>query len=80
MFLVILLYAILASTFTIAKIALSFAKPFFIIGFRMTVAGILMLSFLYFFRREKFVLKKEDRWLNGEKGKKDKLRKERGYV
>ena len=63
MFLPVLLYAILASTFTIAKIALSYAKPFFLIGFRMTVAGILMLGFLYLFKRKSFIIKKEDRWL-----------------
>ncbi len=63
MFLVVLLYAVVASTFTIAKMALSFAKPFFLIGFRMTVAGSLMLSFLYFFKKKQFFIKKEDWWL-----------------
>ncbi|MCK4651283.1 DMT family transporter [Candidatus Babeliales bacterium] len=60
MFLVVLLYAILASTFTIAKIALSYSQPFFIIGFRMTLAGILMMLYLYFFNNKRFLLKKED--------------------
>lgn len=60
MFLAVLLYAILASTFTIAKIALGFAKPFFLIAFRMIVAGALMLSFVYFFKRKQFVVRKKD--------------------
>ncbi|MFH1461663.1 MAG: DMT family transporter [bacterium] len=60
MFLVVLLYAILASTFTIAKIALGFAKPFFLIGFRMILAGSIMLSFIYFFQKTKFKIKKCD--------------------
>lgn len=63
MFLVILLYAILASTFTIAKIALRFAKPFFLIGFRMVLAGTLMISFIYFFQKHKFNITKKDWWL-----------------
>lgn len=63
MFLVILLYAILASTFTIAKMALTYAKPFFLIGFRMTVAGSLMLLFLYLFKRKQFFVHKQDWWL-----------------
>ncbi|MBD3231164.1 EamA family transporter [Candidatus Dependentiae bacterium] len=60
MFLVILLYAILASTFTIAKTALYYAKPFFLIGFRMTIAGIFLLGYLYFFNHRKFYLQKQD--------------------
>lgn len=63
MFLVVLLYAILASTFTIAKIALSFAKPFFLIGFRMILAGSIMISFIYFFQKSKFKINKDDWWL-----------------
>ena len=63
MFLVGLEYAILASTFTVAKTVLSYAKPFFTIGFRMTVAGVLLLGYQYIFNRSKFVIKKEDWWL-----------------
>lgn len=62
MFLVVLLYAILASTFTIAKIALEYAKPFFLIAFRMIVSGTLMLSFIYFFQKHKFKINNND-WL-----------------
>jgi drug/metabolite transporter (DMT)-like permease len=63
MFLVVLLYAILASTFVIAKVVLSYSQPFFIIGFRMTLAGILMLGYVYFFRRTHFIIRKKDTWL-----------------
>jgi drug/metabolite transporter (DMT)-like permease len=62
-FLVVLLYAILALTFTIAKISLEFAKPFFLVGFRMILAGGIMLLFTYFFKRNKFYIKKSDIWL-----------------
>ena len=52
MVLIVLCYALLASTFTIAKATLEYAKPFFVIGFRMTVAGSIMLGYLFFFGRK----------------------------
>ena len=63
MFLVVLLYAILASTFTIAKIVLSYAKPFFIIGCRMILAGTFLLSYLLLFKKNRFFFIKKDIWL-----------------
>ncbi len=63
MFLVILEYLILASTFTIAKATLFYAKPFFIIGFRMTLAGILLLGFKYFTDKRSLKIYKSDWWL-----------------
>lgn len=48
MFLVLLLYALFASVFTIAKTGLEFTQPFFFIGSRMTVAGLIMLGYQYF--------------------------------
>lgn len=60
MFLVLILYALFASVFTLAKTALQYTEPFFLIGARMTFAGLLILGFLYFFRREKLSIKKED--------------------
>lgn len=45
MSLVFLLYALFASVFTISKVALESVSPFFLIGARMTFAGILMLAF-----------------------------------
>jgi len=60
MFLVLILYALFASVFTLAKSALSYTEPFFLIGARMSFAGILMIGFLYFFQRDKLKIKKED--------------------
>lgn len=45
MVLVILLYAVLAGTFIIAKNAVMFATPCFLIGFRMIMAGSMLLAF-----------------------------------
>ena len=45
MFLVVLLYALLALTFTLGKAAVSYADPLFLIGTRMVIGGILLLGF-----------------------------------
>ena len=43
MFLVIVLYMLMASTFTFAKAALFYAPPILFIGVRMTIAGLICL-------------------------------------
>lgn len=60
MYLVFVLYALFASVFTICKTALEFTEPFFLIGSRMTVAGILMLAYEYYTKPERFSLRKQD--------------------
>ncbi len=50
MLLIVLLYALLALTFTLGKAAVSYASPLFLVGVRMVVAGILLLG-LYRFKR-----------------------------
>lgn len=60
MALVILLYALFASVFTAGKLGLAAASPFFLVGSRMAIAGLLMLGYLFFFKRQEFRLKKED--------------------
>lgn len=52
MFFVLLLYAMFASVFTIAKAGMEYTQPFFLVGTRMLFAGIIMLSYQFFFRRE----------------------------
>lgn len=59
MYLVIFMEMLFASTFTIGKAVLQYLNPIFFIGLRMTIAGAILLAWLYFFKREKFFIKKE---------------------
>lgn len=60
--LVILLYALFASVFTIAKTGLEYSQPFFFVGSRMFLAGILMLVYQYYFNRSQFTFQKVHFW------------------
>lgn len=64
MFLVLIMYMLLASTFTIGKAALVYAAPIYFIGVRMTISGILLLVSMYLFKRDQFRIHlKNDFWL-----------------
>ncbi|HVX00406.1 MAG TPA: DMT family transporter, partial [Candidatus Babeliaceae bacterium] len=43
--LIVILYLLLASTFTAAKAALQYAPPLFLVGIRMTLAGFILLTY-----------------------------------
>lgn len=58
MYLVFLMYALFASVFTISKTVLQYAQPLFIVGTRMTLAGILILFYLVVFKKQSFKLSK----------------------
>jgi len=60
MFLIILQYLLLASTFTIGKAALDYAQPIFFVGVRMLLGGSLLLVYQYFFNRKQWRLDKQD--------------------
>lgn len=60
MFLVILVYALFASVFTTAKTALLYASPFFLVGSRMVVAGLILLGYQYLFHKKDFRFSKAD--------------------
>lgn len=62
MFPVILLYALFAGVFTIAKTGLDYAQPFFLVGSRMFLAGLIMLAYQFFYNREKFIFNKVHFW------------------
>lgn len=54
MFLVLIMYMLLASTFTIGKAVLVFSAPVFFIGVRMAISGVLLLGGMYLFKRDQF--------------------------
>lgn len=56
--LVFLLYALFGSIFTIGKYSLQYAQPFFIVGSRMTAAGVILLLYLIFKGQGSFKLDK----------------------
>ncbi|KKQ32496.1 MAG: hypothetical protein US49_C0007G0038 [candidate division TM6 bacterium GW2011_GWF2_37_49] len=60
MFLVVLMYSILALTFVFAKKALNYTSPFFLIGFRMIIAGSILLLYQRFFSNKPFKIEKKD--------------------
>lgn len=63
MYLVVLLYALFASVFTVSKMGLQHVEVLFFVGTRMVFAGALMLLFQFVFQREKFGLQKKSFWL-----------------
>lgn len=44
-YLVVILFALFASIFSLQKVTLEYAEPFFLIGFRMTIAGFILIIF-----------------------------------
>lgn len=60
MFLVLLLYAMLAATFTLGKMLLAFLPPFFLISMRMIFSGIVLLSGYVIFSKNKRGIKSSD--------------------
>ena len=63
MVLIVVLYALLASTFVLAKKSLTFASPCFLIGFRMTLAGIFLLGYHRVCTKKLKLPEPQDRWL-----------------
>ena len=59
MFLVFVLYALFASVFVIAKFGLEYTAPFFLVGSRMFLAGIFILTYAFFKKGEKFNIKND---------------------
>lgn len=54
---IIILYALFASTFSLGKILLDFAPPIFLVGIRMTIAGLVLLAYQYFHKDTVFKFK-----------------------
>ena len=62
MILLLTLYALFASTFILGEKAVALVAPIFFVGARMTLAGLLLLGYVAFFKREKLTIKKEHAW------------------
>ncbi len=60
--LVVTLYAVWSSAFSIGKLALAFSPPVFLTGFRMILAGTILLGYLGIAKRSSFKLEK-NKWL-----------------
>lgn len=54
MFYVTLLYALFATVFIIAKTGLEYSQPFFLVGSRMLLAGVILLGYQSFIKKETF--------------------------
>lgn len=57
MHLVILLFALFASLFSVSKATLSFSEPFFLIGSRFLFAGLILLAHQFIWNRKAFKIK-----------------------
>ncbi len=62
MWLILLLYALFASVFTIGKIALVHASPALLVGIRMSLAGLCLIGFVAIFRSGQFKLSSYTWW------------------
>ncbi len=60
MFLIVILYALFASTFTLGKVLLGYSQPIFLTGIRMSIAGGILLVYQYFVRKHAFKIRKKD--------------------
>jgi drug/metabolite transporter (DMT)-like permease len=53
---VVIMYALWSSVFSLGKMTLQYCPPLFLTGARMTLAGVLLLAFLALFKRSAFKL------------------------
>lgn len=60
MILVIMMYALFASTFTLGKAALAYVPPFLFIGMRMILGGSLLLIYHRYIKKQKIILHPAD--------------------
>lgn len=62
MFYVLLLYALFASVFTIAKTGLEFSSPLFLVGTRMLLAGVLLIGYQLIVKKQSLSLGRKAWW------------------
>jgi probable blue pigment (indigoidine) exporter len=63
MVLVVILYALFAGSFTLGKALVTYINPLLLVGIRMSIAGILLLSYQHFFPHTHFKLRTRDIWI-----------------
>ncbi|MFC1842261.1 DMT family transporter [Candidatus Dependentiae bacterium] len=63
MTLIILLYALFASSFSMGKVLLRYTTPIFLTGIRMLIGGLILLAYQYLSPRQNFYFKKKHIWL-----------------
>ena len=63
LFLVILLYALFGFTFTLGKIVLFYASPFFVVSTRMIIGGLALMAYLTWYHKVKCWPHRNDMWL-----------------
>jgi len=59
MWLIILLYALFSSSFSFGKMLLQYTSPIFLAGIRMSLGGIILLAYQYFFAHKHFRFKRK---------------------
>jgi drug/metabolite transporter (DMT)-like permease len=62
MWLIVLFYLLMASTFTLAKTAVFYMHPIYFIGLRMIIAGGILLGYLFWFKKEHWRSIATGRW------------------
>lgn len=63
MWLIVVLYLLMASTFTLAKLSVAYMQPIFFIGLRMILGGSILLGYIYYCKRLHWKFAKKDFWL-----------------
>lgn len=63
MFLIVILYALFATSFPVGKFLVSHSTPIFLTGIRMFIAGIILLAYQYFFAHHNLKFKRKDFWM-----------------
>jgi len=60
MLLVLILYAAFGLSFTIGKFLIMYSQPFFAVGARMTLGGLLLLGYMRLYKGERFIIHREN--------------------
>lgn len=55
---IIIMYAITAITYTLSKQLLTYTQPLMLIGIRMSIAGLLLILYQYFYAQKKILIQK----------------------